>query len=115
MRVSNNNQTTFGMNPNLDLSKASAKLKSIVEKNSMDILNIGGDERFCEILDPVEGKALVVVSAKAIDGKTYGGKADGPAKKIVEIVGIATDNLNRLLADTFLGIPIHRDVFPKGF
>lgn len=104
MRVSNNNQTTFGMNPNLDLTKASERLASKVRQHENEITRIGNLVNVCKIKDYGKRGAEVKVQAIIPDGRTVTGRADGPVKKIVEIVEIANSRLNQVLADTYLGL-----------
>ena len=101
MRVSNNNQTTFGMNPALKLEGASAKLANRVMRNKDAIVNIGSHVSVCMVQNYEKHGAHVIVQV-AKDGEVYEGIAYGPARKIVRLVESANSMLNEVLADAFL-------------
>lgn len=111
MRVSNNNQITFGMNPKFKLSRIKdARLSRLIEDARTDILNIGNQLTECEILGDLKS-AAVHVTTKLPDGRATTGIVNGvklprfgAVRKLVQMVRDANGVSNQLFVNISTGV-----------
>lgn len=111
MRVSNNNQTTFGMNPQFKMSRIKdIRLSRLVEEARADILTIGNQLTKCEILGDLQ-RAAVHVTTTLPDGRTATGVVNGvklpkffAVGKLVQMVRDANSVSNQLFVNISTGV-----------
>jgi hypothetical protein len=102
MRVSNNNQTTFGMNK-LILDQATPELVSRVNRVRARILKIGNPQTVCEIGSTPSGKVCVEVYLQNAAGRGFGGGLQDcpPSDSLTKLVRRANAIMTQHLTDEF--------------
>lgn len=103
MRISNNNQTTFGMNPKLILDQATPKLVKRVNRVKAKIIDIGNSKTVCELGNTSNGKVFVRVNLEAPDSHRFSGGIlnVSPKASIVGLVREANAILTQHITNKF--------------